>query len=45
MDLEDLLPNVFMFEAMSPIVVALTQLQELVDDTCLAAGSVREALR
>ena len=28
-----------MFEAMYPIVVALTQLQELVDDTCLAAGS------
>jgi len=24
---------------MYPIVVALTQLQELVDDTCLAAGS------
>jgi len=33
------LTNVFIFEAMYPIVVALTQLQELVDDTCLAAGS------
>jgi hypothetical protein len=31
--------DVQLFEAMYPIVVALTQLQELVDDTCVAAGS------
>ncbi|MBW4473697.1 MAG: hypothetical protein KME45_25475 [Stenomitos rutilans HA7619-LM2] len=38
-DLEELRRDVQLFEAMYPIVVALTQLQELVDDTCLAAGS------
>jgi hypothetical protein len=38
-DLEELRKDVQLFEAMYPIVVALTQLQELVDDTCLAAGS------
>ena len=44
-DLKELRKDVQLFEAMYPIVVALTQLQELVDDTCFAAGSVREALR
>ncbi|SRR5579883_437421 len=38
-NLEELRKDVQLFEAMYPIVVALTQLQELVDDTCLAAGS------
>ncbi|MBW4693865.1 MAG: hypothetical protein KME27_19145 [Lyngbya sp. HA4199-MV5] len=38
-DLEEMRKDVQLFEAMYPIVVALTQLQELVDDTCLAAGS------
>ncbi|XHX76140.1 MAG: hypothetical protein RBJ76_17005 [Stenomitos frigidus ULC029] len=38
-DLEELRKDVQLFEAMYPIVVALTQLQELVDDTCMAAGS------
>jgi len=38
-DLEELRKDVQLFEAMYPIVVALTQLQELVDDTCLAVGS------
>jgi hypothetical protein len=37
--LEEMRKDVQLFEAMYPIVVALTQLQELVDDTCLAAGS------
>ena len=37
--LEKMRKDVQLFEAMYPIVVALTQLQELVDDTCLAAGS------
>lgn len=38
-DLEELRKDVQLFEAMYPIVVALTQLQELVDDTCLAVSS------
>ncbi len=38
-DLEEMRKDVQLFEAMYPILVALTQLQELVDDTCLAAGS------
>ncbi len=38
-DLEEMRKDVQLFEAMYPIVVALTQLQELVDDTCLATGS------
>jgi hypothetical protein len=38
-DLEEMRKDVQLFEAMYPIVVALTQLQELVDDTCLAVGS------
>lgn len=38
-DVEKLRKDVQLFEAMYPIVVALTQLQELVDDTCIAVGS------
>ena len=38
-DVEELRKDVQLFEAMYPIVVALTQLQELVDDTCIAVGS------
>jgi hypothetical protein len=38
-DLEEMRKDVQLFEAMYPIVMALTQLQELVDDTCVAAGS------
>jgi hypothetical protein len=38
-DLEELRKDVQLVEAMYPIVVALTQLQELVDDTCVAVGS------
>ena len=38
-DLEELRKDVQLFEAMYPIVVAVTQLQELLDDTCLAVGS------
>jgi hypothetical protein len=38
-DLEEMRKDVQLFEAMYPIVVALTQLSELVDDTALAAGS------
>jgi hypothetical protein len=38
-DLEEMRKDVQLFEAMYPIVVALTQLSELVDDTALAVGS------
>lgn len=38
-DLEEMRKDVQLFESMYPIVVALTQLQSLVDDTCMAAGS------
>ena len=38
-DLEELRKDVQLFEAMYPVVVAVTQLQELLDDTCLAVGS------
>ncbi|MBD2076555.1 hypothetical protein H6F86_22235 [Phormidium sp. FACHB-592] len=38
-DLEEMRKDVQLFEAMYPIVVALAQLQELVDDTTTAAGS------
>ena len=31
--------DVQLFEALFPLLMALTQLQELVDDTCLAVGS------
>ncbi|MBD2039025.1 hypothetical protein H6F76_29160 [Leptolyngbya sp. FACHB-321] len=38
-DLEEMRKDVQLFEAMYPIVIALAQLQELVDDTTTAAGS------
>lgn len=38
-DLDEMRKDVQLFEAMYPIVVALAQLQELVDDTTTAAGS------
>ena len=38
-DLDEMRRDVELFEKMYPIVVALTQLQELVDDTAMAAGS------
>lgn len=38
-DLEELRKDVQLFEAMYPIVMALTQLQELLDDTYVTVGS------
>ncbi|KAM3098786.1 hypothetical protein ACKFKG_04785 [Phormidesmis sp. 146-35] len=38
-DLDEMRRDVELFEAMYPIVVALSQLQTLVDDTTMAAGS------
>ncbi len=38
-DLDEMRRDVELFETMYPIVVALSQLQELVDDTAMAAGS------
>lgn len=38
-DLEELRKDVQLFEALYPLLLSLTQLQELVDDTCLAVGS------
>jgi hypothetical protein len=38
-DLEEMRKDVQLFEALFPLLMALTQLQELVDDTCLAVGS------
>ncbi len=38
-DLDEMRRDVELFEKMYPIVVALSQLQELVDDTAMAAGS------
>ena len=38
-DLEEMRKDVQLFEAMYPIVVALTQLQELLDDTYVTVGS------
>jgi hypothetical protein len=38
-DIDEMRKDVQLFEAMYPIVVALAQLQELVDDTTMAAGS------
>ena len=38
-DLNEMRRDVELFEKMYPIVVALSQLQELVDDTAMAAGS------
>lgn len=38
-DLEELRRDVQLFESLYPLLLTLTQLQELVDDTCLAVGS------
>jgi hypothetical protein len=38
-DLEELRKDVQLFEALYPLLMSLTQMQELVDDTCLAVGS------
>lgn len=38
-NLEEMRRDVELFEALSPVLLSLTQLQELVDDTCIAAGS------
>uniref|UniRef100_A0A832H4J4 Uncharacterized protein n=1 Tax=Oscillatoriales cyanobacterium SpSt-402 TaxID=2282168 RepID=A0A832H4J4_9CYAN len=38
-DLEEMRKDVQLFEAMYPIVMAMTQLQELLDDTYVAVGS------
>lgn len=38
-DLEELRKDVQLFEALYPLLLAITQLQELLDDTCLAVGS------
>jgi hypothetical protein len=38
-DLEEMKRDVELFESLYPVLLALTQLQELVDDTCVAVGS------
>jgi hypothetical protein len=38
-DLEELRKDVQLFEALYPLLLSITQLQELLDDTCLAVGS------
>jgi len=38
-DLEELRKDVQLFEALYPLLLSVTQLQELLDDTCLAVGS------
>ncbi|MEH2363899.1 hypothetical protein [Nostoc sp.] len=38
-DLEEMRKDVQLFEALYPVLLSLTQLQELVDDTTLAVGS------
>ncbi|WP_375510475.1 hypothetical protein [uncultured Nostoc sp.] len=38
-DLEEMQKDVQLFEALYPVLLSLTQLQELVDDTSLAVGS------
>ncbi|MFB2769729.1 hypothetical protein ACE1AT_10635 [Pelatocladus sp. BLCC-F211] len=38
-DLEEMRKDVQLFEALYPLLLSLTQLQELVDNTCLAVGS------
>ena len=37
--LDEMRKDVQLFEALFPLLMSLTQLQELVDDTCLAVGS------
>ncbi|MBD0261472.1 MAG: hypothetical protein ICV85_14000 [Tolypothrix sp. T3-bin4] len=38
-NLEEMRRDLALYEALYPILLGLTQLQELVDDTCMAAGS------
>ncbi|MEH1891792.1 MAG: hypothetical protein V7K92_20835 [Nostoc sp.] len=38
-DLEEMRRDLALFEALYPVLLSLTQLQELVDDTCIAAAS------
>lgn len=38
-NLEEMRRDLALYEALYPILLSLTQLQELVDDTCIAAGS------
>ncbi len=38
-DLEEMRRDLGIFEDLYPVLLSLTQLQELVDDTCIAAGS------
>ena len=38
-NLEEMRQDLALYEALYPILLGLTQLQELVDDTCMAAGS------
>ncbi|MCG8366116.1 MAG: hypothetical protein MJA27_22625 [Pseudanabaenales cyanobacterium] len=38
-DLEEMRKDVQLFEALYPLLLSLTQMQELVDDTCMAVGS------
>ncbi len=38
-DIEEMRKDVELFEALYPLLMSLTQIQELVDDTCLAVGS------
>jgi hypothetical protein len=38
-DLEEMRRDLGLYEALYPVLLSLTQLQELVDDTCIAAGS------
>ncbi|MGJ5634638.1 hypothetical protein [Nostoc sp. CALU 1950] len=38
-DLEEMRRDLALFEALYPVLLSLTQLQELVDDTCIASAS------
>ena len=38
-DLEEMRKDVQLFEALYPLLLSLTQMQELMDDTCMAVGS------
>ncbi len=38
-DLEEMRQDVELFESLYPVLLSLTQLQELVDDSCVAVGS------
>ncbi|MBD2447663.1 hypothetical protein H6G76_10850 [Nostoc sp. FACHB-152] len=38
-DIEEMRHDLALYEALYPVLLSLTQLQELVDDTCMASGS------